>query len=59
MEWLRWVKGRQYGCDYKKFTLWKFRTFFFGFDAYILKYKANQVLPEHTDPVENGKHYRF
>lgn len=54
----KWTKGRQKGCHYKKLTLWMFRVFNYGFDAYILKYEPKQYLPTHTDPVEGGKHYR-
>jgi hypothetical protein len=55
----KWTKGRQKGCHYEKFTLWYFRVLKFGFDSYILKYEPKQYLPTHTDPVENGKHYRM
>ena len=54
-----WQNGRQIGCEYKKFPLYKFKLCGFGFDAYILKYNADSVLPEHTDPVEGGKHWRM
>lgn len=54
----QWTKGRQEGCDYMKFTLWYFRIWKFGFDAYILKYSPNTILDWHTDPVD-GKHYRI
>ncbi len=56
----KWVDGRQHGhgTDYKKFCLWSFKLFNWGFDAYILKYKPS-VLHEHIDPVEGGKHWRL
>lgn len=56
---MKWEKGRQEGCDYKKLRLWSFRVWKFGFDAYVLKYPPNADLPIHTDPVEKGSHYRF
>lgn len=59
MKLFKWQKGRQSNCEYWKLPLWYFRILKFGFDAYILKYSENQVLPEHKDPVENGKHYRL
>ncbi len=55
----RWQNGRQHDCEYKKFTLWYFKLGKFGFDCYILKYKGDQVLPKHKDPIENGKHWRL
>lgn len=55
----KWQKGRQYGCDYYKFPLWYFRIWRWGFDAYILKFKAKSEVPWHKDPVKNGKHYRI
>lgn len=59
MEIWKWQKGRQNGCEYLKFPLWYFKIGKFGFDAYILKYNANTILPEHKDPVENGQHWRL
>lgn len=55
----KWTKGRQEGTDYKKFTLWKFKFWKFGFDAYILKYQPLTTLDWHIDPVYGGEHYRF
>lgn len=55
----QWVKGRQEQTEYYKFTLWFFKIWKFGFDAYLLKYKAFTNLPIHTDPVKNGKHWRL
>ena len=54
-----WQNGRQSNCEYKKFPLWYFKIWKFGFDGYILKYEGNQVLPTHKDPIKNGKHYRL
>lgn len=55
----QWQTGRQQGCEYKKFPLWYFRLWKFGFDAYILRYEANQTLPEHRDQVIDGEHWRL
>jgi len=55
----KWEKGRSIGTQYWKFTLWYFRIWKWGFDAYILKYSPKVLLKAHTDPVENGKHYRL
>lgn len=59
MKLFKWQSGRQGSYNYQKFPIWFFRIGKLGFDAYILKYEANQVLPTHTDPVEGGKHYRL
>jgi hypothetical protein len=59
MELWKWQDGRQHGCEYKKFPLWYFKVWKFGFDCYILKYKGDQTLPEHKDLIENGKHWRL
>lgn len=55
----KWQRGRQQGVYYKKFPLWSFRIWKWGFDAYILKYEPHTSLPAHTDAVEKGKHYRL
>lgn len=56
----RWQNGRQKDCEYKKFPLWYFKiNDKFGFDAYILRYKAGSHLPLHIDPIENGYHWRM
>lgn len=54
----RWVPGRQQDCQYKKFCLWSFKIFNFGFDGYILRYEAATTLPWHTDQIK-GKHWRL
>lgn len=54
-----WIKGRQHGCNYIKFTLWYFKIWKWGFDAYILKYRPFAVLSGHKDEVKNGKHWRL
>lgn len=56
---LRWVKGRQNGTEYYKFTLWYFKIGKIGTDAYILKYIGPTQLQPHKDPVPNGDHYRL
>jgi hypothetical protein len=55
----QWQIGRQQDCEYQKFPLWYFKLWKFGFDAYILKYQSNQVLPKHRDQVSNGEHWRL
>ena len=55
----KWVGGRQEKCHYRKFTLWYFKIWKFGFDAYILEYEPYQILPTHMDPIEGGSHYRL
>jgi hypothetical protein len=55
----KWSDGRQDKCNYRKFPLWYFSVGNLGFDAYILDYEPNQVLPTHRDPVEGGSHYRL
>lgn len=54
----KWTEGRQNKTEYKKFCLWYFRIGKFGFDGYILRYKANTELPWHKDPIK-GEHYRL
>lgn len=54
----KWQEGRQEGCKYQKFPLWYFRIWKLGFDAYILDYEDNTLLPIHKDPVK-GKHWRL
>lgn len=52
--WWKWVNGRQ-GGTYKKMLLaqlWKY------FDVYLIKYQAGYEMPEHTDVVPHGHHYR-
>lgn len=55
----KWQSGRQQEVTYHKFPLWYFRIWKFGFDAYILKYEPNTLLPLHKDPIINGKHWRL
>ncbi len=58
MKFWKWQEGRQQDTKYWKFPLWSFRIWKWGFDAYILKYAPNTILPWHTDPVKDGKHWR-
>ena len=55
----KWIEGRQQGVKYKKFCLWYFKIFGYGFDAYILKYDNYSDLPVHSDEIENAEHYRL
>jgi hypothetical protein len=55
----KWHKGRQKDCEYFKFPLLYAKIYKFAFDAYILKYKEDTVLPEHNDPIKNAKHFRL
>lgn len=59
MKLFKWTKGRQDSTQYEKwcFLYWKF--FCFGFDGYLLRYKENQQLPIHRDPIKDGRHYRL
>jgi hypothetical protein len=59
MKFFKWQPGRQQNVTYKKCPLWYFKIGRWGFDAYILRYEAQTFLPEHKDPVENGKHWRL
>lgn len=59
MKLFKWIQGRQNNTQYKKFCLLYFKFLWWGFDCYILKYKANQQLPLHKDPVEGGRHFRI
>lgn len=58
MKFFKWIEGRQKDCKYWKFPLWFFRIGRWGFDAYILKYANDTLLPLHRDPVQ-GKHWRL
>lgn len=52
----RWQKGRQ-GTGYEKCLLltglWPM-----PFDLYLLRYRAGQGIPPHTDPTPGKRHYR-
>ncbi|MFZ6844949.1 2OG-Fe(II) oxygenase [Undibacterium sp. RuTC16W] len=53
----RWQRGRQ-GTGYDKMLLltapWPL-----PFDSYIIRYPEGAEIPPHTDPVQNGRHYRL
>ncbi len=53
----RWQHGRQ-GTGYDKMLLltagWPL-----SFDSYLLRYPEGSEIPEHTDPVQTGRHYRL
>ncbi|MFZ6674113.1 2OG-Fe(II) oxygenase [Undibacterium sp. Xuan67W] len=53
----RWQRGRQ-GTGYDKMLLltapWPL-----PFDSYIIRYPDGTEIPPHTDPVQNGRHYRL
>ena len=55
----KWQEGRQKDTTYKKFPLWYFRIWKWGFDAYILRYQPDTYLKLHVDRVDNGKHWRL
>lgn len=54
----KWIECRQKECRYMKMCLYSFRIFRLGMDAYLLKYQADTILPEHKDIV-NGRHWRL
>lgn len=55
----KWQEGRQKGTLYKKFPLWFFKIWKWGFDAYILVYQPDTFLKLHKDLVEKGNHWRL
>lgn len=57
-ELFKWTKGRAEDTEYWKFTLWYFKIWKWGFDAYILKYAPNTMLRPHFDEVD-GRHWRL
>jgi hypothetical protein len=52
----RWQRGRQ-GSGYDKMLLltapWPL-----PFDSYLIRYPEGSSIPAHTDPVQEGRHYR-
>jgi hypothetical protein len=54
---LRWQRGRQ-GTGYDKMLLltapWPV-----PFDSYLIRYPEGTSIPPHTDPVQQGRHYRL
>lgn len=59
MELFTWIKGRQNTTNYDKLCFLYVKIWKWGLDGYILRYKANERLPIHKDPIENGAHYRL
>lgn len=53
----RWQQGRQ-SSGYSKMLLATLR-WPIKFDAYLLKFPQGSEIAEHTDPVQQGKHYRL
>lgn len=57
MKWFTWIPGRQ-DTGYAKMVLgtgiWPL-----PFDMYLLKYGVGSEIPWHTDPVEQGRHWRL
>ena len=53
----RWQRGRQ-GSGYDKMLLltapWPL-----PFDSYLIRYPEGSSVPPHTDPVQQGRHYRL
>lgn len=54
---LRWKPGRQQS-GYEKMLLLA-NPFLVPFDCYILRYRPGSEITEHTDPVDDKKHYRL
>ena len=54
---LRWRPGRQQS-GYEKMLLLA-NPFLVPFDCYILRYRPGSEIAEHTDPVDDKKHYRL
>lgn len=55
--WLRWRSGRQ-NTGYEKMLLLA-NPFVLPFDCYLLRFKQGAGIPEHTDPVDDRRHYRL
>ena len=53
----RWQRGRQ-NSGYDKLLLVT-GTLPIPFDIYLLRFPEGSEIPEHRDPVEQGKHYRL
>lgn len=54
---LRWKAGRQH-TGYEKMLLLA-NPFILPFDCYLLRYRPGTAIPEHTDPVDEKKHFRL
>jgi hypothetical protein len=57
MRWLTWQRGRQ-DTGYDKMLMATAR-WPLPFDCYLLRYPQGAVIPPHTDPVTDKKHYRL
>ena len=53
----RWRRGRQ-GTGYDKMLLLASR-WPIPFDSYLLHFPEGTEIPPHTDPVDEGRHYRL
>ncbi|GGP28005.1 2OG-Fe(II) oxygenase [Silvimonas amylolytica] len=53
----RWQRGRQ-GSGYDKMLLFTAR-WPIPFDSYLIRYPDGAYIPPHTDPVQDGRHYRL
>jgi hypothetical protein len=53
----RWQSGRQ-GSGYDKMLLLTGR-WPLPFDSYLIRYQEGSSIPPHTDPVQQGRHYRL
>lgn len=51
---MKWIEGRQ-GGNYSKLRLMEYKFI----DCWIIRYEPYYEMPEHTDPVENKRHYRM
>lgn len=54
---LRWRNGRQH-TGYEKMLLLA-NPFNLPFDCYLLRYRSGAEIPDHTDPVDDKKHFRL
>src|ERR1700741_5119070 len=53
----RWQRGRQ-GTGYDKMLL-ATAALPLPFDSYLIRYPEGSEIPPHTDPVQEGRHYRL
>lgn len=58
MSWLKWQPGRQ-NTGYEKMLIYQFQLFGKGFDCYLLRYKKDDEIPSHVDPIVGKKHFRL
>ncbi len=56
MRLFRWLSGRQL-TGYQ--TMLLFESQWLQADAYLIRYPACSVIPEHVDPVKERDHYRL